>query len=144
MSSCRRLGIPYYFDPGQAVRTFTAHELKQALHYSVGVFLNEVELTSLCELTGLSLKKIQNIVDLCVVTHSAKGSTIYYKGSKIAIAPVKAKKILDPTGCGDAYRAGFYSVLAQHKLQITPDILQEAGAAGSRQATKCIMKLGPH
>ena len=105
-------GIPFIFDPGQGLPMFNGEELLRFLNLATWCAVNDYEAQMLCERTGLSLKKIAQQVEALVVTRGAEGSHIYTGGERIEIPCVQAARIEDPTGCGDAYRAGLLYGLA--------------------------------
>jgi adenosine kinase len=99
-------GIPFIFDPGQGMPMFNGDELMQFVDLATWVTLNDYEAQLLQERTGRELDDLANEVEALIVTLGAKGSRIYHDSERIDIPPAKAKAINDPTGCGDAYRAG--------------------------------------
>ncbi|WP_338766933.1 carbohydrate kinase family protein [Massilia sp. METH4] len=101
-----RLGIPFIFDPGQQMPMFTPEQLIKFIDQATYVTCNDYEIELLVDRTGLSLADIAHRLDALIVTRGEKGSEIYTKGTSIDIPAVKAEAVLDPTGCGDAYRAG--------------------------------------
>jgi len=99
-------GIPFIFDPGQGLPMFSGEELLNFVHQADYVAVNDYEGQLLCERTGLSLESLAKLVKALVVTKGADGSVIFADAQQISISSVKADKLTDPTGCGDAYRAG--------------------------------------
>lgn len=100
----KKLGIPYIADPGQQIPILGKAELEFLTRGAMALIVNDYE----AELIRRKIKKeVKKIVEVLVVTYGAKGSVIFYKGSSIKIAAVRPKKVVDPTGAGDAYRAGF-------------------------------------
>jgi adenosine kinase len=98
--------IPFIFDPGQGLPMFSGEELLQFVKLATYVAVNDYEGKMLEERTGTSLEKIAAGVKALVVTRGAEGSSIFTAGQRIDVPCVKAAAVLDPTGCGDAYRAG--------------------------------------
>ncbi len=98
--------IPLIFDPGQGMPMFNGKELEHFIELASYVAVNDYEAELLTARTGLSLAQIAERVKALVVTRGELGAEIYAAGSKIDIPCVKAEQILDPTGCGDAFRAG--------------------------------------
>jgi adenosine kinase len=98
--------IPFIFDPGQQLPEFNADELKTFIAQARVVTLNDYEWGLFQQKTGYSAADIAAQVEALVVTEGAKGSVIHTKGRTLAIPCVKPAKVVDPTGCGDAYRAG--------------------------------------
>jgi adenosine kinase len=99
-------GIAVLFDPGQGLPLFDGAELAEMIGQATYLAVNDYEGKLLAERTGLALPAIAERVDALVVTQGAAGSTIYAKGREYRIAAVKPTAEVDPTGCGDAYRAG--------------------------------------
>ncbi|MFW2405925.1 MAG: carbohydrate kinase family protein [Gammaproteobacteria bacterium] len=99
-------GIPFIFDPGQGLPMFEGAELKRFIDQATWVAVNDYEGQMLQERTGWSAEEISQHVEAVIVTRGGEGSSIFANGDEIVIPPVKAAEILDPTGCGDAYRAG--------------------------------------
>jgi adenosine kinase len=99
-------GIPFVFDPGQGLPLFSGEELLQCLKLARYCTVNDYEAKLLCEKTGYSVAQLANEVDALIVTLGGEGSHIHAKRERIDIPCVKPDELVDPTGCGDAYRAG--------------------------------------
>ena len=99
-------GIPFVFDPGQGLPMFDGDDLRIFIELASWVAVNDYEGQMLQERTGWDEQEISQRVDALIVTRGAKGSTIFSAGEQIAIPAVTATEVRDPTGCGDAYRAG--------------------------------------
>jgi adenosine kinase len=99
-------GIPFIFDPGQGMTLFDGAELSRFIGQATWVAANDYEASLLCERTGLSLEQIAAKVKALIVTRGGEGSHIYADGKRIEIPVARPERISDPTGCGDAYRAG--------------------------------------
>jgi adenosine kinase len=99
-------GIPFMFDPGQGLPMFNGEELLDFVHKADYVAVNDYEGQLLRERTGCSLEALAKLVKGLIVTKGGEGSVIYSDGQQIEIPSVKADKLVDPTGCGDAFRAG--------------------------------------
>jgi adenosine kinase len=102
----RAAGVPFMFDPGQGLPMFGGDDLRQFVELATWVAVNDYESRLLVERTGWSEEQLAAKVQALVVTHGGKGSTIHAGGERVEIPPVKPRAVLDPTGCGDAYRAG--------------------------------------
>ncbi|MDX9995459.1 MAG: carbohydrate kinase family protein [Rhodocyclaceae bacterium] len=100
------LGIPFIFDPGQGLPMFDGPELLEFLRLADYCTVNDYEAKLLTERTGKSIEELAREVRVLVVTLGAQGSRFYADGVCIDIPAVSAEQLLDPTGCGDAYRAG--------------------------------------
>jgi adenosine kinase len=103
---CAEQGMQVLFDPGQGLPMFSGNELGQFLEWADFVAVNDYEGKMLEEKTGRSLQEIARQVKALVYTLGAKGSVILTGGQRHEIPCVEAEAVVDPTGCGDAYRAG--------------------------------------
>ena len=110
--------IPIMYDPGQGLPMFNKDEIEKIIELSDWIILNEYEANLISEITGKQLTDIARNLKAAVVTKGNKGSEIFAGDEPIFIEPIKAKKDLDPTGCGDAYRAGLiYGICNQMSWQ---------------------------
>ncbi len=108
-----KAGIPFVFDPGQGLPMFDGKDLLAFVEQAAYVAVNDYEGKLLEEKTGQSLESISKMVKALIVTRGGEGSTIHTDGQRIDIPCVKATEIVDPTGCGDAYRAGLLYGIAK-------------------------------
>ena len=123
------LGIPFIFDPGQGMPMFSGDELRKFLDQAAWVTLNDYESELMQERTGLNLEQIASKVEALIITLGGNGSKIYTKGQCINIPAAKPKQLLDPTGCGDAYRAGLlYGLMNDFDWETTGRIASLMGA----------------
>ena len=99
-------GIPLLFDPGQGLPMFDGPQLLAFVEKSTWIAVNDYEGQLLAERTGLSLAEIAARVRALIVTRGAEGSVILADGCEFQIPAVRPEAVVDPTGCGDAYRAG--------------------------------------
>lgn len=99
-------GTPFIFDPGQAMPLFSGEEFRAFIEQADYVAVNSYEASLLSERTGWSETDIAGRVKAYIVTHGAEGSVIHADGKAHAIPAAKPREVIDPTGCGDAYRAG--------------------------------------
>lgn len=106
-------GVPFVFDPGQALPILSGEQLLRCLKLARYCTVNDYEARLMSEKTGRSIAEMAAEVKALVVTLGGDGSQIYVDGECIQIPAVKADAIADPTGCGDAYRAGLLYGLAQ-------------------------------
>jgi len=96
--------IPFVFDPGQGLPMFNGDELTQFVDLATWVTVNGYEGRMLSERTGLDNQALSRRVDGLVVTLGADGCEVWVDGEMTLVAPVKATQLVDPTGCGDAFR----------------------------------------
>ena len=103
---CFDAGIPFLFDPGQGLPMFNGEELLHFINMADYLAVNDYESQVIQDKTGLNLEQLASKVTALVVTLGGQGSHIYADGQRFEVPCVKASSIVDPTGCGDAYRAG--------------------------------------
>jgi adenosine kinase len=106
-------GIPFVFDPGQGLPMFDGSELARFIDQASWVTVNDYEGKMLCDRTGMSCADISRQVQGLVVTLGAKGCEVWVGGEKTLVEPVKAVSVIDPTGCGDAFRGALLYGLEQ-------------------------------
>ncbi|MDR2787798.1 MAG: carbohydrate kinase family protein [Candidatus Accumulibacter sp.] len=106
--------IPFIFDPGQGLPMFSGDEVLRFLELARYACFNDYEAKLACERTGRSLDELAGRLDALIVTRGAGGSLILAGGHRIDIPCVPSEAIVDPTGCGDAYRAGLLYGIARH------------------------------
>ena len=99
-------GIPFVFDPGQGLPMFDGEELRRFVELASWVSVNDYEGKLLMERTGWTEPELASRVRALIITRGGQGSVIHAAGERHEIPAVKPAAILDPTGCGDAYRAG--------------------------------------
>jgi adenosine kinase len=99
-------GIPFVFDPGQGMPMFNGEELLEFVRLADYVAVNDYEARLLQDRTGKSVSELAAMVKAFIVTQGAEGSLIHAQGETHRIPSAKPQAVLDPTGCGDAYRAG--------------------------------------
>jgi adenosine kinase len=104
--------VPFVFDPGQGLPLFNGEELLRFLELAEYCCVNDYEAKLLCEKTGRSLSELARLVTAFIVTLGANGAEIHTQGQRLDIPSVKPDDLLDPTGCGDAFRAGLLYSLA--------------------------------
>ncbi|WP_292996327.1 carbohydrate kinase family protein [Nitrosomonas sp.] len=113
-------GIPFVFDPGQGLPMYNGEELLDFIDKADYIAVNDYEGQMLQDRTGRSLESLANQAKALIITLGAQGSIIYADGKKIEIPCVKPKDVVDPTGCGDAYRAGLlYGIVNNLDWQAT-------------------------
>lgn len=110
---CHEAGIPFLFDPGQGLPMFNGEELMHFIEMADYMAVNDYEAQLLQEKTGHTLEVLASKVKALIVTLGSQGSTIYADGQRFDIPCVEAEEVVDPTGCGDAYRAGLLYGIAR-------------------------------
>ena len=110
---CAAAAVPFLFDPGQGLPMFSGSELGEFLRLADYVAVNDYEGRMLEEKTGRKLEALAGEVKALVCTLGAKGSVILAAGQRHQIPSVQADAVVDPTGCGDAYRAGLLYGIAR-------------------------------
>jgi adenosine kinase len=126
---CYAQGVPFMFDPGQQLPRFTCEQLIDLIDKASYVAANDYEIEMLMERTGLTLVDIASRLTALIVTRGEQGSEIYTDGKRIDIPAVKAEAVLDPTGCGDAYRAGLlFGIVNQLTWETTGRLASLMGA----------------
>jgi len=122
-------GVPFIFDPGQQLPMFSGDELLEFLDLATYACLNDYETKLLSDRTGKSLEELAARVEALIVTLGAEGSRIHAKSGVIEIPCVEADAVVDPTGCGDAYRSGLlYGIANQWDWQRTGSLAAVMGA----------------
>jgi adenosine kinase len=106
-------GVPFIFDPGQGLPMFSGDDINDFLGLADYACFNDYEAQLACERTGLSLESMAGKVKALIVTRGGEGSWIFADGQRHEIPCVPADAIVDPTGCGDAYRAGLLYGIAR-------------------------------
>ena len=109
----KQQNIPFVFDPGQGLPMFSGAELLDFVKLASYVAVNSYEGKMLEERTGESIADLAKRVEALIVTHGSAGSEIHTAGQRLEIPCVNADNIVDPTGCGDAYRAGLLYGIAE-------------------------------
>jgi len=108
----RDAAIPFLFDPGQGLPLLTGAELLRALELATAAVVNDYEAKILEERTGLGLERLAERLEALIVTRGAEGVDCYHSGTCTRIPAVPARAVVDPTGCGDAFRAGLLTAKA--------------------------------
>ena len=105
-------GTPFIFDPGQGLPMFDGDDLRRFLDLATWLTVNDYEWELVRERTGLDAAAVASKVEALIVTRGARGSVVRTGGKSIEIPPARAGDTVDPTGCGDAFRAGLIHGLA--------------------------------
>jgi adenosine kinase len=137
VQEAQELGIPYLYDPSQQIVRLDAEDLREGVRGAQALFVNEYEFGLIQKQTGFSPDEIREFVDLMVVTLGDRGAEITSEGETVQVPPVHPERILDPTGVGDAFRAGFLIGLSHGIAH------EQAGMIGSLAATYCLEEDGP-
>jgi len=121
--------VPFVFDPGQGLPMFTREELLDFIEKASYVAVNDYEGKLMEQKTGKTTEALASMVKAFVVTRGAAGSTIHTGGQRLEIPCVRAENIVDPTGCGDAYRAGLlYGISTGRDWRTTGQLASLMGA----------------
>jgi adenosine kinase len=108
----KEAGIPLLFDPGQLVLGLSKDDLLAAIDGATGVFANTYEWELMADKTGLSVETLLQKAQFLVVTEGGEGLTIHTRGAATHVAACPVERVVNPTGAGDALRAGFLAGLA--------------------------------
>jgi len=130
-------GIPFVFDPGQGLPMFQGEELRRFVEQASWVAVNDYEGKMLCERTGWTLAEISHKVRGLVVTLGAEGCEVWERGERVVVPPVEPAQIVDPTGCGDAWRGALLFGLERGWP------LVRCAALGNRMGALKIAQRGP-
>lgn len=130
-------GIPFVFDPGQGLPMFDGAELTRFIDQSTWVTVNDYEGKMLSDRTGLGSADISRRVEGLVVTLGSEGCEVWVEGVKTLVAPERAAEVVDPTGCGDAFRGALLFGLEQGWP------LARCAALGNRLGALKIAQRGP-
>jgi adenosine kinase len=112
-AECRQLGVRFVYDPSQQVARLDGETLRRDMQGAFAMIVNEYEAHIIGDKTGMSMDELRAAVELLVVTHGKHGSKIYHQGTMIEVGTFEPTEMRDPTGAGDAYRAGFFTGIAK-------------------------------
>ncbi|MEK9160871.1 MAG: carbohydrate kinase family protein [Patescibacteria group bacterium] len=126
--------IPYLFDPGQQTTSLSSDELRSAISGSRALLVNDYEFALVMEKTGWDEERIASETEILVVTLGGAGSRIRTRDDAFHIEAITATSVVDPTGAGDAYRAGFMRALADN---LSPREAAQVGSAVAAYAVEC-------
>ena len=129
--------IPFVFDPGQGLPMFDGKELMHFIDLATWVTVNDYEGKMLCDRTGLSSAELSRHVKGLVVTLGAHGCEVWTDGNKTVVHPVQATQVVDPTGCGDAWRGALLFGLEKGWS------LDKCAALGNEVGARKIAQRGP-
>lgn len=136
ITEAQKLSIPYLFNPAQQISRLSAETLQKGIEKATILIGNDYEISLIQKKTGLTLDDIRKKVDILVTTLGEKGSEIQQNGKKVTVGIAKPAKIVDPTGAGDAYIAGFLAGFL-NKLPV-----KECGEMGATAASFAIENYG--
>ena len=137
VSECKKMEIPYIYDPSQQIPRLTDDEIKEGINGALALFVNEYESKMIQKRTGLTIADINKQTQFTVVTLGSEGSIIYQQEVETRVPVVAPQQIADPTGVGDAFRGGFLSGYA-HGWD-----LETCARMGSVAAAYCLEQNGP-
>ena len=128
-------GIPFIFDPGQGMPMFNGNDLLTFMDQATWATLNDYEAQLMQERTGKTLEQLADRVQALIVTLGAEGSVVYAQGRRTEIPTARTAAVIDPTGCGDAYRAGLlYGLMNDMDWETTGRIASLLGSIKIEQA----------
>jgi adenosine kinase len=134
---CRTVGIPFVYDPSQQIARMDGETLRRDMVGAHMMIVNQYESNMIMKKTGMNMDELRKAIKLLVITNGADGSEIFTNGEIISTPAFEPHEILDPTGAGDAYRAGFIVGLANEFP------LKLCGAIGALNATYALEHIGP-
>lgn len=137
VEEAQELGIPYLYDPSQQIVRLDAKDLREGVKGAQALFVNEYEYSLIQKRTKLTPEDIRSSLDLMVVTKGEQGAEVYTQDQRYAVPAVIPQRILDPTGVGDAFRAGYLIGMSRG---YSPD---QSAKIGSLAATYCLEEDGP-
>jgi len=129
----RGAGVPFFFDPGQAMTALSDDDIKNGIEGSEAVFGNDYEFNLISKRTGMSEQELLEKTKTLVITYGEKGSRVVSKEGESRVAAVQVKEVEDPTGAGDAYRAGF---IAGYLKKLPPETCAALGATVAAYAVE--------
>lgn len=135
-AECRELNIPYLYDPSQQVLRLEGHELARDMEGASFLFVNDYEFGLISRKTGWDLKQMLRHVEVVVVTRGKEGASVYTANEEYFIPAVPERRVVDPTGVGDAFRGGFLTAYS-HGLD-----WELCGKVGALAAVYCLEHQG--
>jgi len=148
VKECREINLPYLYDPAFQIATFAPEELKDGIEGASFLIGNDYEIDLIADKLGITHEDLLVMGPIVVTTLGAKGSIVETRHKAIHIKSAKVKNTSDPTGAGDAYRAGFlagylrFSLARRDLARLTVDELQICGQMGSVAAAYTVEKYG--
>lgn len=136
VKECRELKLPYFYDPAFQIATFTQEELREGIEGAKILVGNDYEIALIEQKLGVSHEDLVAMVPILITTLGSKGAVIETRTDSMHAKVAKAKTVIDPTGAGDAFRAGFIAgYLRNYDLQV-------CGQMGSTAAVYTVEKYG--
>ena len=150
VKECRTLKLRYLYDPAFQIATFTPDELREGIEGAEILIGNDYEIALIEERVGISHEELRVMVPIVITTLGNKGSIIETRKESIHIKPAKPKNVSDPTGAGDAYRAGFLAGYLRaassrpglERGVVKTDVLVVSGQMGSVASVYTVEKYG--
>lgn len=134
---CRQMGLRFVYDPSQQIARSDGESLERGMQQADLLIVNQYESVLITQKTGMTMDDLRRTVKLLVITQGEDGSDIYANGDTVHVPAFAPTSIQDPTGAGDAYRAGFLTGLAKNLP------LELCGAVGALCATYVLEHIGP-
>jgi adenosine kinase len=133
---CRERGIKFVYDPSQQVARLGGEELATDMQGAYVMIANAYESQVISQKTGKSLDDLRHMVEVLVITHGPRGCVVYRGNEEVHVEAFPTDAMKDPTGGGDAFRAGFvYGLLSGYSLELSAQM-------GSLSATYAIEHVG--
>ncbi len=129
----RSAGKAFFFDPGQSLNIWQGNELREAVHGALCFISNDYELSLFLQMTGWSLKMLYQHVQMVVTTRGPEGCILDQQGEKTLIPAIPVHEVLDPTGAGDAFRAG---LLKGWSMKMPWEVCCQMGAVAAAYAVE--------
>ncbi len=131
---CKELGIPYIYDPSQQIIRLSGDDLREGIDGSTMLIVNDYEFEMIRNKTGFSEEQVLCCTGTLIVTRGGQGSTIWTGGTRIDVPTVKPLREADPTGVGDAYRAG---IIKGMSLGLPWDVIGRMGSLAATFVLEC-------
>jgi adenosine kinase len=129
----RDSGVPFFFDPGQSLNIWEGEEIREAVRGALCFISNDYELSQFLEIAGWKMDSLYRTVEMVITTRGPEGVLLDRQGEKILIPAVPVKDVLDPTGAGDAFRAG---VLKGRALELDWETCCQMGTVAAAYAVE--------
>ncbi|MEW6584025.1 MAG: carbohydrate kinase family protein [Nitrospirota bacterium] len=130
---CRRRGIPYICDPGQSLSKWSGSGLREWIEGSTALISNDYELEVIMKMTGLGKQELRGLTGCIITTYGERGSLVSDSNGDIEIPAARVNSVVDPTGAGDAYRAGIIKGMVSGKDM---EIAAKMGAVAATYAVE--------